>query len=655
MLSYMNNRMREILKLLSEAESYVTSEELAKSLEVTSRTIRGDIKTLNDAFVNYNVKISSKKGSGYRLMYHSNKDFNRLSEQIDKLDALTDLNPVTPEDRTRYIVKRLLYSKKDIKILTLMDELYVSETTIKKDIQYVKAVLNKYNIRIVKTNSGIHAAGHEVNKRFCISDYLIYRTQLEDDIILDLINSNNYLVTKNDLDHITEILLQHLSDPEMEVSDDALKKIAVHTAILISRYKSGKSIDVNTEGLSELTNESEYKISRKIINAMNMRFGLSLSEDEVAYLTMHLVGNRVLHKELKSSENLSDLLGERVYQLSNAIINEVDSWMAGIDITNDEELIYSLGLHLKQLMTRLSFNMNFRNPLLDKIKIKYPLAFEAGVISAKAIMKETGYRVNESEIGFLALHFGVAIERKTYHPSNKKKIALVCASGMATSELLLAKVSNLLNDNYYMMGAYALHQLEELLEQKPDIILTTVPIERDIDIPFLLVPTILDDNDVIDVKQFLDKPNGGINVFTQFMKKELFFPKAKFKTKLEALNVLTDQMISKGFISDETKQSIMSREQIAPTAIGNFVAIPHPVELNNDQSCICTSILESEVSWSDSEEVALIFIIVLEEKWRSKFQEIFTALYDIIHSSENILELIKKEDYEGFIQKIESL
>lgn len=651
----MNNRMREILKLLAEAESYVTSEELARSLEVTSRTIRGDIKTLNDALVNYNVKISSKKGNGYRLMYQSNKDFNRLNEQIDKLDALTDLNPVTPEDRTRYIVKRLLYSKKDIKISTLMDELYVSETTIKKDIQYVKAVLNKYNIRIVKTNSGIHSDGHEVNKRFCISDYLIYRTQLDDAIILDLINSNNYLVTKNDLDQITEILLQHLSDPRMEVSDDALKKIAVHTAILISRYKSGKSIDINTEGLSELTNESEYNISRKIINAMNKRFGLSLSEDEVAYLTMHLVGNRVLHKELKSSENLSDLLGERVYQLSNAIINEVDSWMDGIDIMNDEELIYSLGLHLKQLMTRLSFNMNFRNPLLDKIKIKYPLAFEAGVISAQAIMKETGYRVNESEIGFLALHFGVAIERKTYHPSNKKKIALVCASGMATSELLLAKVSNLLNDNYYMMGAYALHQLGELMEQKPDIILSTVPIDYDIDIPFLLVPTILDDNDVSNVKQFLDKPNGEINVFTQFMKKELFFPKAKFETKLEALNVLTDQMISKGFITNETKHSIISREQIAPTAIGNFVAIPHPVDINNDQSCICTSILESKVSWSDSEEVSLIFIIVLEEKWRAKFQEIFTALYEVIHSSENILELIKKEDYEDFIQKLESL
>lgn len=74
--------------------------------------------------------------------------------------------------------------------------------------------------------------------------------------------------------------------------------------------------------------------------------------------------------------------------------------LKGLHIDEDEELFYSLGLHLKQLVTRLTFNMNIRNPMIDEIKIKYPLAFETGVIAAHCVEKATGFQVNQNEIGF---------------------------------------------------------------------------------------------------------------------------------------------------------------------------------------------------------------------------------------------------------------
>lgn len=646
--------MRRILGLLSSVDGCLTGFDLARSLEVTPRTIREDIKNMNYILRDNNIRINAKKGKGYYITYESYKDFRILIKQIEDIGSLSDLNPVTPEDRERYIVKRLLYSDASIKIETLMDELYVSETTVKNDLQKVKALLKKYNIRVSKTNSGIHAVGHEMNKRFCISDYLIYRTKLDDEVILDLINSSDYQVTKSDLDKITGIILEKLYEANMEISDEALKKIAVHMTIAINRNKNGQFVDVDTTNLAKLKKESEYKVSQSIINDINELYQLSFSENEVSYTTMHLVGNRVLYKGIGPTEDLSHILGEEIYRLSQTIIDEVDSWMSGINLKQDEELIYSLGIHLKQLMNRLNFNMNFRNPLLNKIKIKYPLAFEAGVISAQAILKETGYHINESEIGFLALHFGVAIEKHIYNPENdKKKVALVCASGMATSELLLAKLSNLLADNFNMMGAYALHQINELLDQRPDIILTTVPIEHDIGVPVLRIPSILDNKDISKVKQFMDKPETENHIFSQFMKQELFFSKMDFETKQEAIQSLTDYMVKEGFINNEIKNSIMKRENIAPTAIGGLVAIPHPMEVNVHCSCICTAILEKEISWAQNEKASLIFIIVLEEKWRSKFQEIFTALYDIVHSSENVSSLIKQESYDDFIQTIE--
>ena len=67
------------------------------------------------------------------------------------------------------------------------------------------------------------------------------------------------------------------------------------------------------------------------------------------------------------------------------------------------------------MLTRLTYQMNIRNPYLKNIKIKYPLAFEAGVIAAKVVESKTGFQIGEHEIGFLALHIGAALERLPNH------------------------------------------------------------------------------------------------------------------------------------------------------------------------------------------------------------------------------------------------
>lgn len=654
MLSHISQRMIKILKILSSTELYITSNELAIKLEVTTRTIRDDIKKLNYLIKDYDLAINSKRGAGYKVNYESFENLKYVLKKVEITSATLDINPVTTKDRIRYVVKKLLYTAESIKIETFMDELFISESTVKKDLQKAKTILNKYNIRVLKTNQGIYADGHEINKRFCIADYLIYGNKVEDNFILNLINNNSNHISDFDIRKIKEIILYHLNQKGMEISDDVLKQIAVHIAISVSRIKTNQYISLTTDSFDNLTNESEYSISKKIVHEIGEMFGLSFSDDEIAYITIHLIGNRISYKEAGTSLELSQLLGEDICNLSIRIIDETGVWLKGINLKDDEELLYGLGLHLKQLVNRLSFNMNIRNPLLNKIKIKYPLAFEAGVISAKTISKVTGFKVNENEIGFLALHFGAAIEKQRFRQlENKKKIALVCASGMATSELLLTKLSHVLDSDYYMIGAYALHQLDELMDQQPDIILTTVTIKKELNVPVVLVDSVLNDQDIGQVKSNLANIERKNTMFSQFLNKDLYYPHFKSVSKKEALEVLTDRMVKKGYINNEIKHSIFSRELISSTAIGNMVAIPHPMDVEINRSCVSTAILDKEIAWSATESVSIIFIIVLEEKWQPKFQEIFSALYDIVHSAENVNTLIKQDNFNELLEAID--
>lgn len=653
---YLTRRMAEIIKILSSTNEFITSEKLALQLEVTSRTIREDIKTINHKIKEFKTEIVSKKSKGYKITAESENQLKTLLYKVESENLMVEDNSVTvtPEDRVRFMIKRLLYSNESIKIESFMDELYVSDSTIKNDLKKIKQVLNSYNIKVVKDNQGIRAKGNEVNKRFCISDYFIHSEEFDYPLILKLVNSFGHHFSNEDINKIKKIILDELTENNIEVMDDTLNKIAIHILIAIGRIKSGQHIR-SVSNMESLKAENEYRIAKKINESIEMLYNIKNPEQEIEYVTLHLVGNRLGRKGKIALPNLKLFLGAEIFQLSMDIMEQTKIGLKGLHIDEDEELIYSLGLHLKQLVTRLTFNMNIRNPMIDEIKIKYPLAFETGVIAAHCVEKTTGFQVNQNEIGFLALHLGAAIERQRRKSISKKKIALVCASGMATSELLLTKLSNVLDNSYNLIGAYALHQLDELLKQKPDLVLTTVPIERHLEIPVVHMPSILDDKDIITIQNSLKKVHDKKKMIHPFFSRELFFLHLKTDTKMETLQTLTKAMTQRGYIDEEIQDSIMERERISPTSIGNMVAIPHPLHMLSNQSFICTAILDKPLKWSAAEEVELVLIIVLEKRLQTKFQEIFESLYEIIQSSQNVKKLCSSKNFDEFLEVIESI
>lgn len=652
----LNDRWVDILLLLETEDNYITSKEISKRMGVTSRTVRDDIKKLKDCLREFPLEILSKKRYGYKLIIQCKEEWEQFKKNLKQVGSVLDTNPVTPEDRQRYIVKRLIDSNDCIKLENLMEELYVSESTIKNDLKNVKSILQKYNIRVLKCNKGLFAEGHEINKRFCISDYLIYRNAIDENLIADFLSGMGKNFSNADFKKVKNIILQILNSEKMVVTDDVLIKIATHILISLYRVRCGKFMDIPEENLEKLKKEHEYKLSERIIESIEQEFQLKLPEDETAYATLHLLGNRLGKKNEGLPPDLIDFLGEDIFQLSLEITRKIGEKFQWLELEKDEILIYGLGLHLKELLTRLTYQMNIRNPYLKNIKIKYPLAFEAGVIAAKVVESKTGFQIGEHEIGFLALHIGAALERLPNHfKYENKKVALVCASGMATSELLLTKLSQVMDSKYYLIGTYPLYQLDELMKQKPDIILTTVPIEEELSVPVIQVPAILDDRDIPEIKQSLESAEKKNREFSQFLREDLFFSSLQTKTKTETIEYLTKAMLEKGYITEKTKASIIEREQISATAIGNMVAIPHPIEAHANHSVVSVGILDQKIQWAPNEEVSLVFVIVLEEKLRPKFQAIFSTLYDIVYSSENVEKLCNQKTFDKFRATIESL
>ena len=81
---------------------------------------------------------------------------------------------------------------------------------------------------------------------------------------------------------------------------------------------------------------------------------------------------------------------------------------------------YLIWYSFKTLLNRLKYKLNTRNSLAE-VKKNYPYAFEIAVLVGDIIGEYTGESIPESEIGYIAIHFGGAMSR--LQEQNKRKDA----------------------------------------------------------------------------------------------------------------------------------------------------------------------------------------------------------------------------------------
>ncbi|WP_260856955.1 HTH domain-containing protein [Bacillus pumilus] len=90
-------RQEELLKRLMQAEQELTSEEIARMIGITSRTIRTDMKALKSTLAEHGAVLHIKRGAGYTLTvedYGSFRTFLKksLGERNEKKNRLSPIS-----------------------------------------------------------------------------------------------------------------------------------------------------------------------------------------------------------------------------------------------------------------------------------------------------------------------------------------------------------------------------------------------------------------------------------------------------------------------------------------------------------------------------------------------------------------------------------
>ncbi|AGB19337.1 BglG family transcription antiterminator [Thermoanaerobacterium thermosaccharolyticum] len=640
----MNARKRKILKKLLENKKPITSEYLSRLLGVSSRTVRNDIKELNEEIKDKAIKIITLPGVGYFIKFTGGDIGKDVIEEV--LDDDNNAVPSMPDERVRYIIKRLLTADCFITLEELATELFVSKSTIVNDVNTVEKWLSKHNLRLFrKPNYGIKVKGNEMNLRFAISDFI---NEQNNNLTLFDVSSYEEMFKDISLEKIKNIISEAQKDMDYKLSSISFSNLLIHIAIAIKRIRQNKSIDIPDDAIKNMKNKREYMVAQNIVKSIEKNFNVNMPEGEAIYITMHLLGAKPFEDNNLDLNDIRKIVGDKLINVVKKMIYEVGLFY-NIDFSRDKELIIGLALHLKPTLNRLKYNMNLRNPILNEIKDEYPDAFEMSITASRILKREYSISIDENEMGYIAMYFGAAIERLKIKTKKINNVVIICASGMGTAQLIATKVMRTfpwLN----IIGKYPSYKLEEVTKANPDLILTTVPINI-VDIPVIQISSILSKDDIERIGKIINIDSNTrsdrialLNLFDE----RLFVKNLKIKDKFEIINYLSEMLYKNNYVYEEFKKSVIERELISSTSIGNLVAIPHSTLGYAIESHIAVAILEKPINWGN-DKVQLVMMLALDKMTDNEFQCIFNELFDVVNDYETVLKLTSAKDITEFI------
>jgi len=516
-LSIISPRLIHCLTLLADTQEYLTVAELAVQCKTSKRTLFRELKDINYLLQTYKLTISSKTGQGIKMEGTGDEKlhFKSLLLQISAGNGL-----VVKEDRQSYLLAELLKNKSLEKLAMYSHQFQVSEATISNDVNAIEPILRNYNLHLNrKPGSNLICDGKEEDFRRAITDFVF--KHIEEDKFSRIFNLSQdpwdvedyfksqepdgilRLLNKDLLWRVITVLKDNDTVWIYRLAQGSYIGLILHLTIALERMMNQDRIQMNPLLLQQMKKDPLFDQAKNLSEYFEDEFEIEFPTEEVAYIAMHLKGARLLHIEdaLRSPESETVV---SQYELTNIVYQLIDCFeeIANVHVKQDDVLISGLITHLRPALTRIKYNMEIRNPLLKQIQTQYTQVYEDSAAAVNKMAAKYQITVVADEVGFIALHFGAALERMNQSkPHRTVKVVVVCASGIGISSLLASRIKRIFKDDI-LIEARSQMEVKELDEKNCDLLISTMKLSP-VTLPLIVVNPLLSDEDIEKVKNMI--------------------------------------------------------------------------------------------------------------------------------------------------------
>ena len=580
----MIERQKKIIELfLNNYNTYLNANEIAQHLTVSNRTIRNDIKYINNDFLK--SLIISVKSRGYMLNTEDYEidDINNLLKSLDEKDSEILIN----------LGYHLLMQNRAITLNKLEKEYHISRTKLLDYLSRIQAWCEKFNVKIeIKRKKGISISG-SVNS---INNAILHLNQLseKDNSVEDLILNE---LPKSHINIIFNIVQENLEKYRINTSAFKIKQLVIHLILIMKRKEPEK--------ISWKIDQEALEIAEKCTSEINSKLKYNLNAET----------SKLFSFFISYHFNKFELGVEKIFIKSyiNRLINLMEE-NVGVKFSEDKLLKENLYSHFSRTYLRLTKNIYLNNPLVNNIKKLYPFIFSVLFEVIETLHKESNITLSEDEIAFLTIHFQSSIER---NEEEQFRVVIACYYGLGVSNLLEAKISKL-NKQINVIDIIKLEEVNGYDFSNTDLLVTTNEIDKSKimnDINVLIVTPLFSKKDENKFKYYMNEKRNPISINNKLDNINIIVEtdKGNYNNTLSIFKRVNEILENNKAIENEYIDSVLEREKFSSTYIGNGIAIPHgnPEKVLKSHIIIFKS--KKDIKWKQY-NVNLVFFLAISKK-----------------------------------------
>ncbi|HFI6025833.1 TPA: BglG family transcription antiterminator, partial [Listeria monocytogenes] len=553
------------------------------------------------------------------------------------------------ERKSKLLLELIKNSTKGVDLFELADILYISEVTLKKDIQQLKNELKEADVKIVISKDRIKLIGKERAKRkYMIS--LLYEEGGYRESIKSRIQEMIEFVS---IDKLQNIVKEVLAQESITTNQYSMMNIVLHYAISIVRIQQGNTL-IETQKTLIRKHSKEYEISKKIAKILSEEYQIHFSEAETKQLGLLYVG---LQNEQSANANhgeLDQFVDKKIIDALKIVLANVEETYL-IDLQN-EQLFIKLAIHVQSLYYRSRYKAYTRNLSLLDIKTSYPVTFDIAVYISSLLQEKLAIDFNEDEISFIALHIGSFLESE-----NRDYIRLEIGLLVDDYHDLRTNMLKKLRARFENEATIELIENEDY-EENFDIILTT---NRDVALEkagSIFIHPLLTTKDIKKITSRIQTKKKILENNIRGQQIDRYIVRSLYSNQIDPSELtpakIREQMISKmekqTFVTPEFKEKVEKREQMAPTSFPSGIAIPHSIKNDALQSGVSIMTLQEPIYWNDV-KVKIIALVAISKKDATEFNDFFEKFVEIVSEPINTKRLSMVESFEEFIRKLKMM
>lgn len=230
---------------------------------------------------------------------------------------------------------------------------------------------------------------------------VIPESQFIENVFIHVDDSNKtsyeHLLTSVD-EQIIQVVEEIIALAEAELQEklhvDLHFGLMDHVNFALKRIREGIAI-VNPFLLeTRMLYPKEFALAEKAVALLSDRLGVTIPESEVGFITFHLHGGRLSHRETSSLQT--------VKTIAKIVPYIEDKLSLKLEENNFDSI--RLIAHLRGLIERCSRKETVENLLLDRMRTDFPFEYKISENIGLILEKNLGIVVPDNEIGYLALH-----------------------------------------------------------------------------------------------------------------------------------------------------------------------------------------------------------------------------------------------------------